>query len=64
MKLIKSYETETYVSDNGYYCISQENFPDEEVVIVMLTAPQMRLLIQDMQKQLEDSVLLADHVKE
>jgi len=43
MKLKQTFETETYISEGGYYAIKQ----DDEA-IVLLSPEQLRLLIADM----------------
>lgn len=63
MKLTKAYETETYISDGGYYCIRQEEWPDGEAV-VLLTPAQMRQVIQDMERMLENTSWFSDQVEE
>lgn len=48
MKLKASYETETYISEGGYYVIKQtDNIHDEESVI-KLSPAQLKELIPDM----------------
>lgn len=53
MKLKASLETETFISEAGYYTLKQENFMDENQII-SLTPAQMVHIIRDMQEWLSD----------
>ena len=46
-------ETETFVSENGYYVIKQEDLLEEDQ-IVALTPEQMKHIVSDMQAHLAD----------
>lgn len=59
MKLKASHETETFVNARGYYVIEQQD-GFEGGQQIELTAEQMRLLIDDMQKQLNSSVWVCE----
>lgn len=54
MKIKASFETETYVSEGGYYVIKQEN-SEQDQQTVLLTPPQLRLIMKDMRKALSDT---------
>ena len=55
MKLKAVFETETYISEGGYYVIKQtDQFYGEEAV-VMLSPSQLKVLIDDMTKHYVDS---------
>lgn len=59
MRLKASHETETFVNARGYYVIEQQDGL-EGARQVELTVEQMRLLIDDMQKQLNCSVWVCE----
>lgn len=52
MKIKKSFETETYTTESGYYAIRQEC--EFENIVTLLTPEQMRMLIVDMEHHLKD----------
>ena len=54
MKLKRSLETETFVSQGGFYTIKQEDFLGEEQW-VSLTPSQMRKVIRNMREWLKDT---------
>lgn len=53
MKLKPSDETETFISEAGYYVIKQCTAMGEDSV-VCLTASQVALVIEDMRKCMDD----------
>lgn len=59
MKLKASLETETFISEAGYYTLKQENFMDENQII-SLTPTQMTYIIRDMQEWLSDQSWYSD----
>lgn len=59
MKLKASLETETFISEAGYYTLKQENFMDENQII-SLTPAQMAHIIRDMQEWLSDQSWYSD----
>jgi hypothetical protein len=63
MKLKASIETETFISEAGYYTLKQENFLDEDQII-SLTPAQMAHIIIDMQSWLADKSWYEDVVIE
>lgn len=63
MKLKASHETETFISEAGYYTLKQENFLDEDQII-SLTPAQMAHVIKDMQDWLVDQSWHSDLVEE
>lgn len=54
MKPKESFETETFVDENGYYVIEQRIPRRCKVSELRLTPNQMRLLIADMEYHLKD----------
>ncbi|MBP3935046.1 MAG: hypothetical protein J6D44_14430 [Pseudomonas sp.] len=54
MKPKESFETETFVDENGYYVIEQRIPHRCKVSELRLTPNQMRLLIADMEYHLKD----------
>lgn len=54
MKMKESFETETFVDENGYYVIEQIIPHRCKVSELRLTPNQMRLLIADMEHHLKD----------
>jgi hypothetical protein len=48
MKFKAVFETETYISDAGYYVITQKNRPFEEDSVILLSACQLKELASDM----------------
>jgi hypothetical protein len=63
MKLRATYETQTYITRDGYFAIHQVDQLGEESV-VCLSPDQMRLLVLNMQKELEDTSWWADAIEE
>lgn len=59
MKLKACLETETFISEAGYYTLKQENFMDENQII-SLTPTQMTYIIRDMQEWLSDQSWYSD----
>lgn len=54
MKLKESFETETFVDEDGYYVIDQRIPRLCKASEIRLTPNQMRLLIADMEYHLKD----------
>jgi len=63
MKIRATYETETYISQGGYFTIRQIDGLGEESILC-LSPDQMRLLVANMQKELEDISWWADAIEE
>ena len=55
MKLKAHYETETYLTDGGYYAIRQDDPLGGDPAIVLLTPTQMQALIDDFEENLKDT---------
>lgn len=63
MKIRATYETETYLSQGGHFSIKQlDGIGDES--IICLSPDQMRLLVTEMQKWLEDTSWWVDAIAE
>jgi len=57
IKLQPSYETETFVSDVGYYVIKQlSEYGDESIVLISMS--QLPELIADMQRTISSNVVV------
>lgn len=54
MKLPAHYETESYMTEGGYYAIKQEDPSGNDPSIILLKPDQIRALIKDMAAALED----------
>ena len=54
MKLKQQFETVLYVSDYGYYCISQPNDFSKEPSLVMLSPDQMAAIAKHWETMKED----------
>ena len=48
MKLKATYETECYISESGYYVISQDDPLMGESIKIILSAPQLQAIINHM----------------
>ncbi len=59
MKLKGTLETETFISEGGYYVIKQQDLMDQRQVI-RLTPVQMHHIIKDMQNWFEDESWYSD----
>ena len=59
MKLRAEEETDTYISETGYYCIKQSQ--EDNDVIVCLSPSQVTHIITDMKKRAK---LLSEHWEE
>lgn len=53
MKLKAAYETEVYITKNGYYAIRQESPLDEKNPIILLTRDQVVAISGDMKESLD-----------
>lgn len=53
MKLSAHYETETYMTESGYYAIRQDDPHGGDPVIILLKHEQLRAMIKDMAVALE-----------
>jgi len=58
MKLEPSFETETYITKKGYYCIKQANDTNEEDSIILLTREQVKNIIIDMESEIDRGCIL------
>lgn len=54
MKLPVHYETETYMTDGGYYAIKQDDPMGNDPDVVLLKPHQLRALIKDMMEALDN----------
>lgn len=54
MKLPAHYETETYMTDGGYYAIKQGDPMGDGPDVVLLKQDQLRALIKDMMEALDN----------
>ena len=60
MKIKVQYETETYISEGGYYCIRQDHMGEES--LVMLSPLQCRILARELSKAAKGSAWWQDIV--
>lgn len=63
MKIRATFETETYISQGGYFVIRQIDSLGEES-LVMLSPGQMQLLVDDMKATIQDSSWWSDAIAE
>lgn len=61
MKIRATYETETYLSESGYFAVRQERH-NEEDQIVLLSPSQLTLLIEEMKLAVQDQEWWTDAV--
>jgi hypothetical protein len=66
MKLKAHFETETYMTEGGYYAIKQDDYMGgREPSLILLKPDQIRALIKDMQEALKHLELFnGDEVEE
>lgn len=55
MNIKAQLETDTYFSHGGYYCIRQDNFEMGQSQTIVLSLPQLELLVLDMQRAISRS---------
>lgn len=62
MKLRATHETETYISQNGYFAIRQERHNEEQ--IVLLSPSQLAMLLEEIKLAVQEQEWWTDAITE